>query len=200
MERPVGRLRDKLDIAIDCLCRMTLGARSLPHRLWVGVAMSSSVAHCQGQGAAVSSGVAVALFSALRAWPKHHRVQTWWSALALLAWAMVSFMSWMTGLSGFQTRAYALVRGLRLPPPASLGQRPTPNDPGNSRSSYLLGTGWGLRLLFLAGLVDGAAVPEDDADVLARIVAGAFAGEPDVDALARASLADRPARRDAYTV
>jgi len=48
--------------------------------------------------------------------------------------------------------------------------------------------------------VDGAAVPEDDADVLARIVAGAFAGEPDVDALARASLADRPARRDAYTV
>jgi len=58
----------------------------------------------------------------------------------------------------------------------------------------------GLRLLFLAGLVDGAAVPEDDADVLARIVAGAFAGEPDVDALARASLADRPARRDAYTV
>ena len=61
MERPVGRLRDKLDIAIDCLCRMSLGARSLPHRLWVGVAMSSSVAHCQGQGAAVSSGVAVAL-------------------------------------------------------------------------------------------------------------------------------------------
>lgn len=97
-------------------------------------------------------------------------------------------------------RAYALVRGLRLPPPASLGQRPTPKDPGNSRSSYLLGTCLGLRLLFLAGLVDGAAVPEDDADVLARIVAGAFAGEPDVDALARASLADRPARRDAYTV
>ncbi len=30
VERPVGRLRDKLDIAVDCLCRMSLGACTHP--------------------------------------------------------------------------------------------------------------------------------------------------------------------------
>ena len=84
MERPVGRLRDKLDIAIDCLCRMSLGARSLPRRLWCRGALPA-VRRIARVGAWVCHRAWLwhTQCSLVRSWPEHHRVQTWWSALAL---------------------------------------------------------------------------------------------------------------------
>ena len=52
----------------------------------------------------------------------------------------------------------------------------------------------------VAGLVDGAEVPEDDAALLVSIVAGAFAVEPNAAEQARASVKERPSRRGAYAV
>lgn len=31
MEKPKGRLREKMDVAVDCLCRLSLGACKLCH-------------------------------------------------------------------------------------------------------------------------------------------------------------------------
>ena len=53
---------------------------------------------------------------------------------------------------------------------------------------------------FMAGLVDGAEVPEDDAALLVSILSGAFSAEPEAEEAARASVQQRASRRDAYVI
>ena len=52
----------------------------------------------------------------------------------------------------------------------------------------------------MAGLVDGAEVPEDDAALLVSILSGAFSAEPEAEEAARASVQQRASRRDAYVI
>ena len=52
----------------------------------------------------------------------------------------------------------------------------------------------------MAGLVDGAEVPEDDAALLVSILSGSFSAEPEAEEAARASVQQRASRRDAYVI